>query len=58
MPCKMCWPRPGIRLFIRSPLKGITLRDALVFVLISVIIVPFGTAFWGAAFYRLQPFRN
>jgi integral membrane sensor domain MASE1 len=31
-------------------LKGITLRDAIVFVLITVVIVPFGTAFWGAAF--------
>ena len=40
----------GIRLFIKSPLKKITLRDAIVFVLIAVIIVPFGTAFWGAAF--------
>ena len=40
----------GIRLFIKSPLNGITLRDAIVFVLIAVIIVPFGTAFWGAAF--------
>ena len=40
----------GIRLFIKSPLTGITLRDAMVFVLIAVIIVPFGTAFWGAAF--------
>src|SRR4029077_10184136 len=40
----------GIRLFIKSPLKSITLRDAMVFVLIAVIIVPFGTAFWGAAF--------
>src|SRR4029077_9822212 len=40
----------GIRLFIKSPLAGITLRDAIVFVLIAVIIVPFGTAFWGAAF--------
>src|SRR4030095_14417999 len=40
----------GIRLFIKSPLKRITLRDAMVFVLIAVIIVPFGTAFWGAAF--------
>ena len=40
----------GIRLFIKSPLKLITLRDAIVFVLIAVIIVPFGTAFWGAAF--------
>jgi len=40
----------GIRLFIKSPLERITLRDAIVFVLIAVIIVPFGTAFWGAAF--------
>ena len=40
----------GIRLFIKSPLNRITLRDALVFVLIAVIVVPFGTAFWGAAF--------
>src|SRR6476661_6335260 len=40
----------GIRLFIKSPLNRITLRDAIVFVLITVIIVPFGTAFWGAAF--------
>src|SRR4026207_1384511 len=28
----------GIRLFIKSPLKAITLRDAIVFVLIAVII--------------------
>ena len=40
----------GVRFFIKSPLKGITLRDAIVFVLIAVIVVPFGTAFWGAAF--------
>ena len=40
----------GIRFFIKSPLRKITLRDAIVFVLIAVIIVPFGTAFWGAAF--------
>jgi len=40
----------GIRLFIKSPLQKITHRDAIVFVLIAVIIVPFGTAFWGAAF--------
>ena len=46
----MCWLRLAIRLFIKSPLNRITLRDALVFVLIAVIIVPFGTAFWGAAF--------
>ncbi len=40
----------GIRMFIKSPLESITLRDAVVFVLIAVIIVPFGTAFWGAVF--------
>jgi signal transduction histidine kinase len=40
----------GIRLLIKSPLDKITLRDAIVFVLIAVIVVPFGTAFWGAAF--------
>ncbi len=40
----------GIRLFIKSPLNRITLRDAVIFVLIAVIIVPFGTAFWGSAF--------
>src|SRR5687768_6436375 len=40
----------GIRILIKSPLKAITLRDAIVFVLIAVVLVPFGTAFWGAAF--------
>ncbi|HEX5176313.1 MAG TPA: MASE1 domain-containing protein, partial [Chthoniobacteraceae bacterium] len=40
----------GIRTFIKTPLKSITLRDAIVFVLIAGVIVPFGTAFWGAAF--------
>ncbi len=40
----------GLRFFIKSPLKLITLRDAIVFVLIAVVIVPVGTAFWGAAF--------
>ena len=39
----------GIRIFINSPLKFCTLREAVVFVLVAVIIVPFGTAFWGAA---------
>jgi PAS domain S-box-containing protein len=39
----------GIRLFIKSPLSAITLRDALIFILVAVVIVPFGTAFWGAA---------
>jgi two-component system, LuxR family, sensor kinase FixL len=40
----------GIRLLIKSPLEAITLRDAIVFVLVAVVIVPFGTAFWGASF--------
>ncbi len=40
----------GIRLFIKSPLHLISLREAILFVLIAVIIVPFGTALWGAAF--------
>ena len=40
----------GIRLLIKSPLKAITLRDAILFVLFAVVLVPFGTAFWGASF--------
>ena len=40
----------GIRVLIKSPLKAITLRDATLFVLIAVVLVPFGTAFWGASF--------
>jgi PAS domain S-box-containing protein len=40
----------GIRIFIKSPLKALTLRDAMIFVLFAVVLVPFGTAFWGAAF--------
>lgn len=40
----------GIRILLKAPLKFITLREAVVFVLIAVIVVPFGTAFWGAAF--------
>ncbi len=40
----------GIRILIKSPLKAITLRDAILFVLIAVVLVPFGTALWGASF--------
>lgn len=40
----------GIRLFIKSRFHLITLREAVIFVLIAAVIVPFGTAFWGAAF--------
>jgi PAS domain S-box-containing protein len=40
----------GIRLFIKSPFHLITLREAVIFVVIAVVVVPVGTAFWGAAF--------
>ena len=40
----------GIRLLIKSPIQALTLRDAILFVLIAVVFVPFGTAFWGASF--------
>ena len=40
----------GIRMFIKSPFPLINLREAIIFVLIAVIIVPVGTALWGAAF--------
>jgi len=39
-----------IRHFIKSPFDRITLREAVMFVVIAVVLVPFGTAFWGAAF--------
>ena len=40
----------AIRILIKSPIKEITLRDAVRFVLIAVVLVPFGTALWGASF--------
>jgi signal transduction histidine kinase len=40
----------GIRRFVKSPFHRITLREAVFFVLIAVVAVPVGTAFWGAAF--------
>jgi len=40
----------GIRLFTSSPFHRISLREAVIFVLVAVVIVPFLTAFWGAAF--------
>ena len=40
----------AIRMLIKSPINAITLRDAIRFVLLAVVLVPFGTAFWGAAF--------
>jgi len=40
----------AIRILIKSPIKPITLRDATLFVLVAVVLVPFGAAFWGASF--------
>jgi signal transduction histidine kinase len=40
----------GIRFFIKSPIHLISLREAILFVLVAVFIVPVGSAFWGAAF--------
>jgi two-component system, LuxR family, sensor kinase FixL len=40
----------GIRWFIKSPFHLLSLREAILFVLIAVIVVPVVTAFWGAAF--------
>ena len=40
----------GIRLFIQSPFHLISLREAVIFVLVAVIAIPFATAFWGSAF--------
>jgi len=40
----------GIRLFIKSPFHLINLRDAVVFMIFAVILVPFGAALWAAAF--------
>src|SRR6476646_10613463 len=37
----------GIRLLIRSPVKALTLGDAVRFILVAVMLVPFGAAFWG-----------
>jgi PAS domain S-box-containing protein len=39
----------GIRMLIKSPFNRIRLPDAILFVLIAAVIVPFGLAFWGAA---------
>jgi PAS domain S-box-containing protein len=40
----------GIRLFIKSPFHLISLREATLFVVIAVFLVPVASAFWGAAF--------
>jgi len=40
----------GIRWFVKAPLHLISLREAILFVVIAVIVIPFGAAFWGASF--------
>jgi PAS domain S-box-containing protein len=40
----------AIRMLNKSPLHLLSLRDAIVFVVIAVILIPAGTALWGAAF--------
>src|SRR5690349_8884204 len=40
----------GIRFLIRTPLHLINLREAVLFVLVAVICIPFAVAFWGASF--------
>lgn len=40
----------GIRFLVKSPLDRLTLREAVIFVLVAVVALPFGTALWGAAF--------
>jgi PAS domain S-box-containing protein len=40
----------AIRFLITSPVKAISRRDAILFVIVAVVLVPFGTAFWGASF--------
>jgi two-component system, LuxR family, sensor kinase FixL len=48
----------GIRIFIKSPFNRITLREAIIFVLIAAVVVPFGTAFWGAEFTVANNFET
>jgi PAS domain S-box-containing protein len=40
----------AIRIFIKSPFHLMSAREVTAFVVIAVIAVPLGTAFWGAAF--------
>ena len=40
----------GARVAVKSRFDRISLREAVLFVLIAVVLVPAGTAFWGAAF--------
>src|SRR4051812_33260563 len=48
----------AVRTLIKSPLKALTLRDAVVFVLVAAVLVPFGAAFWGSALTLLHGFGS
>ena len=48
----------GLRIFIKSPLKLITLRDAIVFVLIAVVTRSFWDSLLGCSFHNFQSFWN
>ena len=48
----------GIRWLIKSPFHLLSLREAIRFVLIAVIVVPVVAAFWGAAFTLFYEFGN
>jgi hypothetical protein len=53
-PCRMSSPPPGSASSSSHRSSRITLREAVYFVLIAVIIVPVGTAFWGGRLHGLQ----
>ena len=48
----------GIRMFIKSPFHLISLREAIIFVLIAVIIVPVRDCLLGGRLHRLQSLWN
>jgi len=47
---KIALTAAAIRMLIKSPLHLLSLREAILFVVIAVTLIPAGTALWGAAF--------
>jgi len=47
---KIALTAAAIRMLIKSPLHLLSLREAILFVLVAVTIIPAGAALWGAAF--------
>jgi PAS domain S-box-containing protein len=45
---KIALTAAAIRVFIKSPLHLLSLREAVLFILVAVIVIPAGTALWGA----------